>query len=175
MLCAGVALGFLSATHLQAAPPAPYYWSGGADLGNVGRSFYDYDAQTPFRVTEVPGGEEQGIRLSTITYPSPVVTPFAANNMVTAHLFLPPGPGPFPAMVVLHEWNGESGAQKLCRVIAGAGVAALLVTEPYSLNRRSPGGPGILSGDPPQMRDALRQAVLDARGVDWIICHADRT
>ena len=138
-------------------------------MGAGGRTFYDYDSRTPFPVTETPNGEEGGVRLSTLTYPSPVVTPDAANNTVTAHLFLPPGPGPFPAMVVLHEWNGESGAQKLCRVIVGAGVAALLVTEPYSLNRRSPGSPGILSGDPPQMRDALRQAVLDARrGLDYL-------
>ena len=101
--------------------------------------------------------------------PAPSSRPYAVNNTVTAHLFLPPGPGPHPAMVVLHEWNGESGAQRLCRVIAGAGVAALLVTEPYSLNRRSPDSPGILSGDPPQMRDALRQAVLDARrGLDYL-------
>ncbi|MBV9851905.1 MAG: dienelactone hydrolase family protein [Armatimonadetes bacterium] len=102
-----------------------------------------------------------------ITYPSPVVTPYAANNTVTAFLFLPPGPGPYPAMVVLHEWNGWSGAQRLCHIIARAGVAALLVTEPYSLSRRTADSPGILSGDPPQMRDALQQAVLDARrGLD---------
>ena len=146
-----------------AAPPAP------KDGGAAGTAFYAYDSQVPFPVTEKPEGTEDGVRLFTLTYPSPVLTPYAVNNTVTAHLFLPPGPGPHPAMVVLHEWNGASAAQKLCRLIAGAGVAALLVTEPFSLERRAANGPGILSGDPPQMRDALRQAVLDARrGLDYL-------
>ena len=123
----------------------------------------------PFAHAQVPAPPELGAGEPPvlITYPSPVVTPYAANNTVAAFLFLPPGPGPHPAMVVLHEWNGRSGAQRLCRIIARAGVAALLVTEPYSLSRRTADSPGILSGDPPQMRDALQQAVLDARrGLD---------
>ena len=166
----GVTLGLLLAGRLAFAQDAQAE-SPAASPAAVDPAFFDYDSRTPFAVTETPTGVEEGVRISTLTYPSPVVTPYAANNTVTATLYLPPGPGPHPAMVVLHEWNGESAAQRLCRVIAGAGVAALLVVEPYSLSRRSetPPGPGILSGDPPQMRDALRQAVLDARrGLDYL-------
>ena len=52
-------------------------------------------------------------------------------------------------------------------------MAALLIVEPYSLNRRSQDlrgpDPEILSGDVPQMVAALRQAVLDARrGLDYL-------
>ena len=146
--------------------------------GSVDPAFYDYDSQSPFAVTESPGTTEDGIRISQVTYPSPVVTPDVVNNTVTATLFLPPGPGPHPAMVVLHEWNGETGAQRLCRIIAHAGVAALLVVEPYSLNRLpthpNPPHAGILSGNPPEMRDTLRQAVLDARrGLDYLALRPD--
>ena len=78
-------------------------------------------------------------------------------------------------MVVLHEWNASSikGASRLCQVIASAQVAALLVVEPYSLNRKPPKEslkePEILSGNVPNMVEALRQAVLDARrGLDYL-------
>lgn len=141
----------------------------------VDPAFFDYDSHAPFPVTEKPDGSDGDIRISVITYPSPVVTPYAVNNTVTAYLFLPPGPGPHPAMVVLHEWNAGSTqtAFRLCRVIAQAQVAALMVVEPYSLNRRPnnphPPDAEILSGNPIQMRDALRQAVLDARrGLDYL-------
>ncbi len=95
--------------------------------------------------------------------------------MVTAYLFLPPGPGPHPAMVVLHEWNAGStkGGFLLCRAIVRAQVAALLVIEPFSLNRKpqteNKEDAEILSGNVPHMVGALRQAVLDARrGLDYL-------
>lgn len=141
-------------------------------------AFYDYDDRAPFPVTEKPFGVQDGIPITRLTYPSPVVSPYPINNTVTAYLFQPPGPGPHPAMVVLHEWNAGStvGAFKLARAIVGAGTAALVVVEPYSLGRK-PRGPQyagrndteILSGNVPHMVSALRQAVLDSRrGLDYL-------
>jgi hypothetical protein len=149
----------------------------------VDPAFYDYDATAPFPVTEKPFGIEDGVQIWRLTYPSPVVTPYAVNNTVTAYFFLPPGPGPHPAMIVLHEWNAGStkGAFQLAQAINRAGVAALVVVEPYSLNRK-PRGPGeegrddtrILSGNVPHMVGALRQAVLDARrGLDYLAKRPD--
>lgn len=113
--------------------------------------------------------------MTQITYPSIIQTQYAVNNTVTAYLFMPPGPGPHPAMVVLHELNPSSTRSGflLCRAIARAQVAALMVVEPYSLNRTpinaNQGDARILSGNVPHMVGALRQAVLDARrGMDYL-------
>ena len=137
-------------------------------------SFYDYDASAPFHATEEPYCKSPGTTITRITYPSLVTTPYAINNTVTAYLFMPTGPGPHPAMVVLHEWNAgstKSGFQ-LCQAIADAQVAALLVVEPYSLNRKPlvhGDDTEILSGNVPHMVGALHQAVMDARrGLDYL-------
>ena len=152
---------------VSAAPPAP--------TAAVDPAFYAYDASAPFAVTEKPFGEQDGVKISVLTYPSPVVSPYPVNNQVTAYLFMPSGPGPHPAMIVLHEWNAGSikGGSELCQAIASANVAALLVVEPYSLNRKpktpNPEDAEILSGNVPHMVGALRQAVLDARrGLDYL-------
>ena len=149
-------------------------------LAAVDPAFYDYDAAAPFAVTEKPFGEENGVKISVLTYPSPAPSPYPADNTVTAYLFLPPGPGPHPAMVVLHEWNAGStkGGFLLCRAIVRAQVAALLVIEPYTLSRKpqteNPEDAEILSGNVPHMVAALRQAVLDARrGLDYLAHRPD--
>ena len=147
----------------------------------VDPAFYDYDAAAPINASEKPFGlDPTGVKISLITYPSLVHSPYPVNNTVTAYLFLPPGPGPHPAMVVLHEWNAGTtkGGFLLCRAIARAGVAALFMTEPYSLNRKpktaNKEDAEILSGNVPHMVGALRQAVLDARrGLDYLAQRPD--
>ncbi len=160
-----MALLLLPLTLAQADGPAP----------NVDPAFYNYDQTAPFPVTEKPYGAERGVTITTVTYPSLVQTPYAVNNTVTAYLFMPTSPGPHPAMVVLHEWNPSSTKSGflLCRAVARAQVAALMVVEPYSLNRTphdaDKGDARILSGNLPHMVGALRQAVLDARrGLDYL-------
>ena len=125
LLLIALLLGVVPCATLRADPATP-----------VDPHFFDYDARAPFTATVTPlRTKAGGVRVLTVTYPSPVVTPFPANNTVTGYLFLPPGPGPHPAMIVLHEWlpvnlNNEFA---MCRGMAKAGVAAFLIVQPFSL------------------------------------------
>ncbi len=158
-----------------AGPPSP---------APVDPHFYDYDAHAPFAVTQKPdpeamkavGGDISVIR---VTYPSPVVTPYPVNNVVTAFLFQPKTPGPHPVMLVEHEWLPVKLTNEfvLCATLARAGIAAFLVVQPYSYNRRVlPRVPDVelLSGDTHQTVAAVRQAVLDnRRALDWLQTRPD--
>ncbi len=131
-------------------------------------AYFRYDARAPFAVSETPQPSPAGMRIVRVTFPTPVPSPVPVNNTVTGFLFLPTGPGPHPAMLVLHEWlpvnlNDE---YTLCEAIARNHIAAFLMVEPYSFMRRpSPRVPfrEILSGNVPRMKEALRQTVLDSR------------
>ena len=145
--------------------------------------FYDYDARTPFPVTQepfaTPYATGPGFHALRVTFPSPVVTPYPVNNTVTGFLFLPDTPGPHPVMLVEHEWLPTTLATEfeMSARLAKSGIAALLIIQPYSYNRRpQPRIPDVelLSGDVPQMVGALRQAVLDAhRAFDWLSTRPD--
>ncbi len=140
--------------------------------------FYDYDARAPFEVTLEPFSTlyatGTGFHALRVTFPSPVTTPYAVNNTVTGFLFLPDTPGPHPVMLVEHEWLPTTLATEFeqSASLAKAGIAAFLIIQPYSYNRRPLPrieGVELLSGDVPQMVGALRQAVLDARrAFDWL-------
>ena len=146
--------------------------------------FYDYDAHAPFAVTQTPDKEAQtevggDIQVTQVTYPSPVVTPYPINNIVTGYLFKPNTPGPYPVMLVEHEWLPVNLSNEfvLCATLARAGVAAFLVVQPYSYNRRPlPRIPDVelLSGNSQQTVAAVRQAVLDnRRALDWLQTRPD--
>ena len=163
----------LSGTAAFAAPPQP-----------VDPHFYDYDAHAPFAVTQTPDAEARAavggdIEVTRVTYPSPVVTPYPVNNTVTAFLFQPHTPGPHPVMLVEHEWLPVELTNEfvLCATLARAGVAAFLVVQPYSYNRRVlPRVPDVelLSGSTQQTVEAVRQAVLDnRRALDWLQSRPD--
>ena len=146
---------------------------------NVDPNYYRYDATAPFTTTVVPDGTWGGVTRLRVTYPSPVVTPFPVNNIVTAYLFQPSGPGAHPAVVVLHEWlpvnlNNEFN---VAAALAKAQIAALVIVQPYSLNRRPmPRDPSaeLLTGNVPQMVAGIRQCVLDTRrGLDWLSTRPD--
>ena len=173
-LLIGILAVFLKGSLVLAAPqPAP-----------VDPHFYDYDAHAPFAVTQTVdtkvmaeiGGDLTVLR---VTYPSPVVTPYPINNLVTGYLFLPKTPGPYPVMLVEHEWLPVNLANEdvLCATLARAGVAAFLVVQPYSYIRRVvPRVPDVelLSGDTHQTVAAVRQAVLDnRRALDWLQTRPD--
>lgn len=140
--------------------------------------FYDYDARALFAVTQepfsTPYATGTGFHALRITFPSPVRTPYPVNNTVTGFLFLPDTPGPHPVMLVEHEWLPTTLATEfeMSAGLAKAGIAAFLIIQPYSYNRRPLPrieGVELLSGDVPQMVGALRQGVLDARrAFDWL-------
>ena len=161
------------------APPARAGSAAESASVPVDSRFFDYDSRAPLAATVTPLPDKDGLRVSRVTYPSPVVTPFPVNNRVVAYFFQPPGPGPHPAMVVLHEWlpNNLNDEFVMCEGMAHAGFAALLVEEPYSMDRRPvPHRPDaeLLSGNLPQMVAGLREAVIDARrGADWLQSQPD--
>ena len=140
--------------------------------------YYDYDARAPFAVTQepfaTPYAAGTGFHAVRVTFPSPVVTPYAVNNTVTGFLFLPDAPGPHPVILVEHEWLPTTLATEFeqSASLAKAGIAAFLIIQPYSYNRRPlprVEDVELLSGDVPQMVGALRQGVLDARrAFDWL-------
>ena len=140
--------------------------------------YYDYDARAPFAVTQepfaTPYATGTGFHAVRVTFPSPVVTPYAVNNTVTGFLFLPDTPGPHPVILVEHEWLPTTLATEFeqSASLAKAGIAAFLIIQPYSYNRRPlprVEDVELLSGDVHQMVGALRQGVLDARrAFDWL-------
>lgn len=169
----GSALALFPATGRAQAAASP------APAASVDPHYYDYDAQTPYSVTQTPYGKIQGVAVTRITFPSPVVTPYAANNVVVGFLFHPSATGPHPAMLVLHEWLPTQLKDEftVCVTLAKANVAALAIEEPYSLDRRPlPHVPAaeLLSSNVPQMVAGLRQCVIDSRrALDWLSAQPD--
>src|SRR2546425_274308 len=65
-----------------------------------------------------------------LTFPSPVETPHAANNLAHARWF--PAAGSKKAVVVLPHWNASAGQHvALCRGISRLGISALRISLPY--------------------------------------------
>jgi dienelactone hydrolase len=115
-------------------------------------------------------------RVSSLTFPSPVVTPDVANNTVHAEYFEPLGfPGKRPATVVLHILGADFPLSRYYAArLADRGVAALFVKLPYYGERREPNGPGpvpkkFLSDDLERTMRSMRQGVLDVRRAErWL-------
>jgi dienelactone hydrolase len=106
-----------------------------------------------------------------VTFPSPVVTPHAANNTVHCEYFQPKAAGKRPAVVVLHILGGDFDLSRLfCRSFATGGTAALFVKLPYYGPRRQPGVQArMVSLDPKETVKGMTQAVLDIRrGAAWL-------
>jgi len=105
------------------------------------------------------------VKLSYITFPSPVVTPHVNNNTVHCEYFRPALPGKYPAVVVLHILGGDFA---LSRAFAGnfakRGIAALFVKLPYYGERRQPNvNVRMVSTDPKETVEGMKQAVKDIR------------
>jgi dienelactone hydrolase len=105
------------------------------------------------------------VRISHLTFPSPVHTPHGENNTVHAEYYCPVGKGCFPGVIVLDITAGD---QSLSRTIstwlAQNGVAALFVQMAYYGPRRPPGSKlRLLMPDVDHTLAAVRQTVLDLR------------
>ncbi len=103
--------------------------------------------------------------ISSVTFPSPVVTPEENNNTVHCEYFRPVGPGKHPGVIVLHILGGDFPLARLfSRSLAQHGAAALFVKMPYYGPRRQPDSPArMVSLDPEETVRGMRQAVLDVR------------
>jgi dienelactone hydrolase len=105
------------------------------------------------------------MRLSELTFPSPVTTPHECNNTVHCEYFRPARDGKFPGVIVLHILGGDFELSRLfARTLAHHDVCALFVKMPYYGPRRPPGGPTRMVGiDPKHTTEGMTQAVLDIR------------
>jgi dienelactone hydrolase len=105
------------------------------------------------------------MRLSTVTFPSPLVTEHPKNNTVHCEYFCPLATGKKPAVIVLHILGGDFDLARLfCRALASRGVAALFLKMPYYGERRQEGSSArMISLDPRETARGMTQAVLDIR------------
>jgi dienelactone hydrolase len=105
------------------------------------------------------------IRISSVKFPSPVVTPHKNNNTIHCEYFCPTGPGKKPGVVVLHILGGDFDLSRLfCRALATRGVAGLFMIMPYYGPRQEPGvETRMISMAPDDTVKGMTQAVLDVR------------
>lgn len=130
----------------------------------------------PFKVelSTAAGGE------TIVRFPSPVKSPFRANDTVWGHLFLPPGPGPHPCILVLpvmaapNVWIETQFVKRFHK----DGFAVLWLEMPYQFNRRvhpsEPSGQVFLARTGRRLAANFQQSVLDARrALSWLAQRPD--
>ena len=117
-----------------------------------------------FQQTELPTSSRR-MRISSVTFPSPVVTSQPNNNTVHCEFFCPTQAGKKPAVVVLHIMGGDFDLSRLfCRALASNGVAGLFMIMPHYGPRKQPGSPArMISFDPQETVRGMTQAILDVR------------
>src|SRR5215207_3645829 len=71
---------------------------------NEVNAMFDYDQSTTPEITEVSAEMRGDVTIRDISYASPVVP----DKSITAYLVVPPGEGPFPAVLYVHWY--ERGA-----------------------------------------------------------------
>ncbi len=120
-----------------------------------------------FTYTRALRGQNGGHAVYELRYPSPVVTPHAANNTVPAELYLPKGltgKGPFPAVVCLHILHGNFDLERmLCTRLARSGVIALFFKQPFYGERGGKEGRRLALAQAPIFIQGLEQGLEDAR------------
>lgn len=112
-----------------------------------------------------------GVRVFDLTFPSPVRSEVPENNTVHCELYLPAGPGPFPAAVVLDILQGNALVARAKSLwLAHHGVAGLIVYMAHYGPRRSPNGKErLISTDISRTIEGVRQTILDCRtAVAWL-------
>ncbi|AIE84857.1 alpha/beta hydrolase family protein [Fimbriimonas ginsengisoli] len=110
-----------------------------------------------------------------VTFPSPFVSAYPANNSVPLRVFLPAIANPAPVVLVLHYWGATD--LRLERVLAEElnrrGIAAAILTLPYHLSRTPPGhrsGELAVQPDPDSLKATMIQSVWDSRrALDFLV------
>jgi dienelactone hydrolase len=127
-------------------------------------------APTPVQFNEwVRTGENDLSEFYRGTFPSPLESVAPENNTVTVLPVLPKGrTGPVPVVVVLHYWGAlnHSIELQIAEDLNKRGVAAVLVTLPYHLERTPAGkrsGELAIQPDAGYLRDTMTQSLQDVR------------
>lgn len=132
----------------------------------------------PFRLSAAtftyqlePKRETPRYTVSTLRFPSPIVSPDTLNNTVHAEYFRPTSPGKHPAVVVLHILGADFALSRyMAARLADRGVAALFLKLPYYGERRDPvANQRFLSTDIERSMNSMRQGVCDVRrAATWL-------
>jgi dienelactone hydrolase len=141
---------------------------------------WDYDKTAPLNIKQTGVQDRDGVKVYDVTYASPIGDRGAAvgpnGGVVTAYLVVPPGKGPFPAVIYGH-WC-MPGSEKKNRtefldeaiVLAHSGVISLL---PDHVSVR----PGFKEDDAPlneqQIAVEVQQDVNLRRGADLLLARKD--
>jgi len=129
----------------------------------------------PFQYTlqRVDEGEDTGIEVYRLVYPSPIKSPFPVNDTVPAEYYLPKDRrDKLRAAIVLDIMYGNAVvARGLSRALAANGVAALYVPMAY-YNARRPNGrihERFIEAEVTRILDPPRQTVADIRRAKAIL------
>jgi len=126
---------------------------------------FDYDAKAPLDFRDQGAREVGGIRVHDIAYASP------KGGSVPAYLVVPPGKGPFPAVIFVH-WGQGDRTEFLSEalVLARAGAESLLIEGVFNRPGGSPDDPR----HPDRSKPGYIQLVTDIRrGVDLLQSRAE--
>jgi len=172
-----LALGMPStATSNAAAADAPTTRTGTAtfepsrDEANLPARFQLQPHTFDFQQVSVPTSAAV-MRISKVTFPSPIVTPHPNNNTVHCEYFCPTTPGKKPGVIVLHILGGDFDLARLfCRALAGRNINALFLKMPYYGERRQEGvDVRMISMKPDETVSGMVQAVCDIRqAASWL-------
>jgi len=144
------------------------------------RRHWDYDERAPLDVEQRATQVREGVKIMDISYASPVGNRRASvgpnGGMVTAYLIVPPGRGPFPAVIYGHWCMPGSDKRNRAEfldealVLAHAGVLSLL-PDHVSVN------PGFVEDKAPlseqQIDVEVQQDVNLRRGADLLLARKD--
>jgi dienelactone hydrolase len=129
---------------------------GGGSKESGGDPIYDYDESEPIaRRDNGLANSDYPIKIHDISYDG-------GAERVPGFLLLPPGEGPYPAVIYLHGQGGDRLEMLYTASwIAGRRAVALTVESPYSPNRSIELGPGVAGLR--KERDRTVQGVVELR------------
>jgi dienelactone hydrolase len=141
---------------------------------------WDYDKSAPMNIVQRGVRDRDGVKVYDISYSGPVAGRGAAvgpnGGVVTAYLVVPPGTGPFPAVVYGHwcmpgsEMKNRTEFLDEAVVLARSGVISLLPDHVIV-------HPGFVEDDTPlnekQIAVEVQQEVNLRRGVDLLVARKD--
>jgi dienelactone hydrolase len=128
---------------------------------------YGYDTAAPLDVRTLSTRERDGVQFHDVSYASP------PGSRVTGYLVVPPGTGPFPALLFLHwGFGGRDSFLSEARAYARAGALSLLIDAPGFGARQGDGRPRLHRVESAQR--FLSRCLTDLRrGVDLLCSRED--